>query len=142
MSFPPGPFREFLLPTRSWSFMDSNFYPDFPSNAKAAEGFVQPRLATHIDAVISMDPYVVAKMLELTGPLQVPGYGITVNATNFIPLVIQHDLAGDAIHKAILGAIAGPLMNRLSTLPAERWPALNWRAQRSRGRAPPPGLFQ
>ena len=121
---PPGPFHESLLLTQSWSFMDSNFYPDFPSNAKAAEGFAQPRLGAHIDGVISMDPYMVAKMLELTGPLPVPGYGITVDGKNFIPLVIQHDLAQDAIHKAILSAIAGPLMSRLSTLPADRWPAL------------------
>jgi len=121
---PPGPFRESLLTNNSWSFLDSNFYPDFPSNAKAAESFAQPRLGVHIDAVISMDPYMVAKMLELTGPLPVPGFAITVNSQNFIPLVIVHDLAGDAIHKAILGAIAGPLMSRLSTLPANQWPAL------------------
>jgi Protein of unknown function (DUF4012) len=121
---PPGPFRESLLTNNSWSFLDSNFFPDFASNAKSAESFAQPRLGVHIDAVISMDPYMVAKMLELTGPLPVPGYAITVNSKNFIPLVIVHDLAGDAIHKAILGAIAGPLMNRLSTLSADRWPSL------------------
>jgi len=121
---PPGPLLESLLPTKSWSFMDSNFFPDFPSNAKKAEVFAQPRVATRIDAVISIDPYFVVKMLELTGPLAVPGYGITVNSRNFIPIVIQHDLVQDPIHRAILGAIAGPLMNRLLTLPPGNWPAL------------------
>ena len=29
---PPGPFLEFI-PLASWSFVDSNFFPDFPSNA-------------------------------------------------------------------------------------------------------------
>ncbi|MHB8589549.1 MAG: DUF4012 domain-containing protein [Candidatus Dormibacteraceae bacterium] len=119
----PGPLQEFV-PGTSWSFMDSNFFPDFPSNARAAESFAQPRLGTHIDGVISIDFYMVAKMLELTGPLSVPGYAITIDANNFIPVVIQHDLAEDAVHKALLSAIAGPLMNRLSTLPADRWPAL------------------
>ncbi len=121
---PPGPFRESILPTTSWSFVDSNFYPDFPSNAQQAESFVQPRLGVHIDAVISMDYYTVAKMLDLTGPLTVPGYSLTVNSSNFVSEVIKGDLVADAVHKALLSAIAGPLMDRLSTLPPANWPAL------------------
>jgi hypothetical protein len=119
---PPGPFREWL-PNTSWSFIDSNFFPDFPANAKAAEGFAQPYLP-RIDGVLSIDFYAVAKMLELTGPLTVPGYRITLNATNFIPTVMQYDLAGDPARKAILSAAAGTLMGRVATLPPEQWPAL------------------
>jgi hypothetical protein len=121
---PPGPLRETLLQNTSWSFVDSNFFPDFPSNAKAAEQFAQPRLGMNIDGVISIDYYTVAKMLELTGPIAVPGFGITVNATNFISVVIEHSLVQDAANKAILAAVAGPLMQRVSTLPPDRWPAL------------------
>ena len=121
---PPGPLLESLTPTVSWSFIDSNFFPDFPSNARAAQSFVQPRLGIRIDAVVAMDYYTVAKMLELTGPIAVPGFGVTVNSTNFIPTVIQHSLVQDAANKAILGAVAGPLMQRISTLPASSWPAL------------------
>jgi len=126
---PPGPIREFV-PNTGWSFIDSNFFPDFWSNARAGEDFAQPLLGTHIDAVISIDYYTVAKMLELTGPLPVPGYGITLSAANFVPIVVQYDLAAefdptaDPVHKAILAAVAGPLMNRVATLPPERWPAL------------------
>jgi len=119
---PPGPIREFI-PNTSWSFIDSNFFPDFPSNAQAGEQFAQPYVG-HIDGVISIDYYTVAKMLELTGPLPVPGYGITLTATNFVPLVVQYDLVADPRHKAILSATAGTLMNRVATLPAAQWPAL------------------
>jgi len=120
---PPGPLHQLLGPA-SWSFFDSNFFPDFPSNAKAGERFAQPKLGRPINGVISIDYYAVAKMLELTGPLAIPGYGITVNSKNFIPLIVQHDLAKDAIHKAILSAVAGPLVHLLTKLPAARWPAL------------------
>lgn len=119
----PDAYRE-VIPQVSWSFVDSNVYPDFPSNAKAAERFVQPRLHIKLDGVIAIDYYAVAKMLELTGPLAVPGYSLTVNSTTFVEFLVQHDFAQDAIHKAILSAIAGPLMKRISALPAERWPAL------------------
>jgi Protein of unknown function (DUF4012) len=120
---PPGPLREFV-PTASWSFVDSNFFPDFPSNAKAAEQFVAPELKTPVDAVIAMDYYTVAAMLKVTGPLAVPGYPITVNADNIVPLLIQYDLEQGVTHKAILGAIAGPLFQRVLTVPPGQWPSL------------------
>ncbi len=120
---PPGPIREFV-PNTSWSFIDSNFFPDFPSNAQAGESFAQPYVG-HIDGVISFDYYAVAKMLELTGPLPVPGFRITLTSTNFVPLVVQSDIgATDPSHKAMLAAVAGPLMERISSLPAAQWPAL------------------
>jgi hypothetical protein len=118
----PSPLRE-VIPTTSWSFVDSNIYPDFPSNAKAAERFAQPRIGVKVDGVIAMDYYTVAKMLELTGPIPVSGYGTTVSATTFIPQIIKADTTG-GVHKAILGAIAGPLMSRVSALPSDRWPTL------------------
>jgi hypothetical protein len=71
-----------------------------------------------------MDYFTVAKMLELTGPIAVPGYGVTVDANNFINVVIEHDLKQDATNKPLLVAIAGPLMTRIATLPPDRWPTL------------------
>jgi hypothetical protein len=70
-----------------------------------------------------MDYYTVAKMLELTGPLEVPGYR-TVSATTFIPQIIKADVTAQTNYKAILAAIAGPLMQRVASLPTSRWPAL------------------
>lgn len=120
---PPGPIREFI-PNTSWSFIDSNFFPDFASNAKVGEQFARPYVG-HLDGVISMDYYTVASMLALTGPLPVPGYGITLTSSNFVPLVVQSDLvATDPSHKAMLAAVAGPLMQRIASLPPGRWPAL------------------
>lgn len=115
----PGPLRD-VIPAISWSFVDSNEFPDFPTNAQAAMDFVQPRLGK-IDAVISIDYYSVAKMLQLTGPVSVAGYG-TIDATTFIPQLIQHET--DPTHKAVLSALAGPLMTLVTGLPQERWPAI------------------
>jgi cell division protein FtsB len=127
---PPGPLKQLLLFNTSWSFFDSNFFPDFTTNAQYAEQFAQPRLGVPLDGVIAVDYYTVAKMLELTGPVRVPGYGITLNAANFITTIFYYDLAAYTsavagnIHKAILTAVAGPLMNRVSTLPPASWPNL------------------
>ena len=120
----PGPLRE-IVPGTGWSFVDSNEFPDFASNAKAALDFVQPRIGK-IDAVISIDYIAVAKMLELTGqPLSVPGYNITVDGSNFVDQIVQLELHGDlSAHKAISVALAGPLMSRITSLPLDRWPTL------------------
>jgi len=121
---PPGPLLDWL-PRVGWSFVDSNFFPDFPANARAAIQFVQPQLKSPIDAVISMDYYTVAGMLKVTGPLDVPGYpGVTLTADNFVPLLIKYDLEQGYTHKAILSAIAGPLLHRLLTIPTGQYPAL------------------
>lgn len=125
---PPGPIREWL-PQIGWSFIDSNFFADFPTNARKGEEFAQTRLG-HIDAVIAIDYFTVAKMLEITGPVAVTGYNMTLTADNFIPTVVKYDLdaytdkKADLIHKAILAASAGPLLQKVVTLQPAQWPAL------------------
>jgi hypothetical protein len=125
---PPGPIREWL-PYVGWDFGDSNFFVDFPTNARKGEEFAQKRLG-HIDAVIAIDYFTVAKMLEITGPIAVPGYNMTLTADNFIPTVVRYDFEAytdrnaQLIHKAILGASAGPLLQRVVTLQPAQWPVL------------------
>ena len=125
----PGPIRE-LTGNYSWVFFDSNFAPDFQSNAATGESFAQPHLGFHLDGVISIDYYAVARMLGLTGPIAVPGYGITLTADNLVSLVVQNDInaltdpRANAIHKAILAAVAGPLLQRIVTLQTGYWPTL------------------
>jgi Protein of unknown function (DUF4012) len=126
---PPGPVQT-LIGNASWSFVDSNVFPDFPANASAGESFAQPRLGFHIDAVIAIDYYTVAKMLDVTGSIDVPGYPLTLTAANFVATVFQYDVSpetnpqGYAVHKAILSAVAGPLLKRVVTLQPSQWPAL------------------
>jgi hypothetical protein len=119
----PGPYRE-IIPQVSWSFVDSNMFPDFASNAVAAENFVQPRIGLKLDGVFSIDYYSVAKMLELTGPIALPAFGITIDSSNLIPRLVAGALAADPVHKAIIKAISGTLMERVSALPPDRWPGL------------------
>jgi hypothetical protein len=125
---PPGPIREWL-PYVGWDFGDSNFYADFPTNARKGIEFAQQRLG-RIDAVIAIDYFAVAKMLELTGPITVAPYGITLNGDNFIPTVVKSgldaliDLKLVPIHYAILSASAGPLLQKVVALQPGQWPAL------------------
>ena len=126
---PPQAFEE-LVPGVSWSFIDSNFFADFPTNATTGESFAKSHLGTRIDAVMALDYYTIAALIGVTGPISVPGYHLTMTAANFIPVAIQYDIdsytdpAANAIHKAILSAVAGPLFERLVTLSPNQWPGL------------------
>src|SRR5262249_60451687 len=108
----------------SWSLPDSIFFPDFGAHAEAAVSFSERVFGPNVDGVISLDLYCVAALLSLTGPMQVPGYNLTVDSGNLISQLIALDLRGDPNHKKVLSALSGPLMEKLTTLGAERWPEL------------------
>ena len=110
--------------TRSWSLEDSNFFPSFATNAKWGEFFANHVRRVQSQGVIAMDYYAVAAMLEVTGPITLPGYDVTLTSANFAELVFQRSADRDPTHKAILAATAGPLVDRISKLPSDQWPKL------------------
>lgn len=69
----PYPFvRKMQL--KKWKFRDSNFSPDFPTNAEKAQYFY--RLAggyEKFDSVIAVNSLTFNNILALTGPIQIPG---------------------------------------------------------------------
>lgn len=125
---PPGPFREWL-PYNGWSFIDSNFFADFPTNAKKGIEFAQPRLG-HIDGVIAIDYWTVARLLGVTGPIAVSKFNVTLTEANFVATVVKAGL--DTLidpslyefHKAILFATAGPLFEKIIKLQPAQWSLL------------------
>jgi hypothetical protein len=62
-------------------------------------------------------------ILELTGPIQVGGGGTTLDAQNLFATMITLDIT-DANHKEVLGALAGPLMSKVTGMDSSRWPQL------------------
>jgi hypothetical protein len=119
---PPPALLDFVDDT-SWNLGDSNFFPGFPANAQAAESFAPHDFAQRIDGVFAIDLYAVAALLQVTGPLAIPGEGLTVTSDNLVPLLARLDIL-DPAHKQVLAALAGPLIERLTTLDAAHWPQL------------------
>jgi hypothetical protein len=70
----PYPFEK-MMSIKRWKFRDSNFSPDFPANAEKARYFY--RLAGGKDGfsgVIAINASVLNHVIEITGPLTIPGY--------------------------------------------------------------------
>jgi len=80
---PPAPIQKI---SAAWSLHDSNWFADFPTSAQKAIGFYEKTGGPTADGVITLTPTVMEKLLRITGPIEMPDYGVTLNADNFIQL--------------------------------------------------------
>ena len=74
---------------------------------------------TRIDGVIALTTYAVDRLLEVTGPIDVPEYGVTVHAgeTTMIALAQTRGVSTQTSQrKAFLDALAGHILDRLTAL--------------------------
>ena len=71
---PPYPMKE-TLRIDSWKLRDSNYSPDFPTNARQAETFyVMGGGGEAFDGVVGITTDVLVSFLNITGPVEIPGY--------------------------------------------------------------------
>ncbi len=78
---PPSPIQKM---SAAWSLHDSNWWPDFPTSAREAIKFYAKTGGPSADGVITITPTVMQKFLEITGPIEMLEYGVTLDAENFI----------------------------------------------------------
>jgi hypothetical protein len=77
---PPYPMGT-LLRIDSWKLRDSNFSPDFPTNARQAMAFYAlGEGQEHFDGVIGITTEVLESVLSLTGPVTLEGFPGTYSA--------------------------------------------------------------
>ena len=69
-----------LLGSHSWQLADAGWSPDFPTSAANALKLYALKIGRrgHRWRVIGLNTYAVDDLLEATGPIEVPEYGVTV----------------------------------------------------------------
>jgi uncharacterized protein DUF4012 len=124
----PEPLDEFTGVGRGWVFGDANFFPDFPTNAVTGEKLFLGETGKKVDGVISIDPWAVAALLEVTGPLDVPAWNAHVDAKTFPEAVfVSQEAAANSQNpnrKNFFPDVANLIIQKLTTLPADQWPKL------------------
>ncbi len=120
---PPYPFTR-MMSIKKWKFRDSNFSPDFPTNAEKAKYFY--RLAgrsSDFDGVIAINATVLNNVLKITGPINVPGYGEFNSENAVLKLEEQVEKAylynpelDTTNRKAVLKKMAPLIMDKLFSL--------------------------
>ncbi len=93
---PDGQLREKIIPPRpiqkistSWSMHDANRFADFPASAQKIMWFYEKTGGPTVDGVISLTPTVIERLLSLTGPIDMPEYGVSLSVENFVDLIQQ-----------------------------------------------------
>jgi len=113
--------------TRWWGPQDANWFFDFPTSARKAAEIMQKSSVyaeknIRFDGVISINIRLVEDLLKLTGPIDVPSYGYTLSAANFMRVVQEEveegrDKKPGQNPKRILNVITPMLMQKLTNLP-------------------------
>lgn len=126
LSGPPDYVRRFAaaMPARFWNV---NLTPDFPTIARVIEELYPQSGGAELDGVISVDPYAFAALLQLVGPLPLPGRDEPLTAENAAQVLlhdqyVQFGEEGELERRDFLGTATRELFTRLtsSTLPAPR----------------------
>ena len=78
---PPEPLHRFML-ADYWVTRDANWSPDFPTASRQAQNLYTLSTGVQTQGVIAFNQVVVKKILEVIGPVQVPGTEELVTADN------------------------------------------------------------
>ena len=122
---PPEPLR---LITDRWEFQDANWSPDFRAASSKIRYFWSKSGGPTVDGVIAVNATLVERLLALTGPIELPEFGKTITAENFMletqkAVELEYDKSENK-PKKILGALAPLLLERLKSLKQDQLFAL------------------
>jgi len=107
-------------------FQDVTFSPDFPTVAEVISQLYPQAGGVHLDGVIMVDPYALARLLSITGPITVPGLTQPLTSHNAATILLKgqyltetasdaaaqnarHDLLQDALHVTFQRLVNGSL---------------------------------
>ncbi|MEI6650520.1 MAG: DUF4012 domain-containing protein [Candidatus Moraniibacteriota bacterium] len=122
----PYPMKE-TLHVSSWKFRDSNWEPDFPTNAQQAVEFYKMGNGQEtFDGVIGITADVLSSFLTVTGPVEVPGYPGTYGSDNAI-LDLERQVEQGYIdqkidfgeRKSVLGLLGTQILEKVKSLPPQ-----------------------
>ena len=112
-------YDQFRRGGRFWTSI--NVMPDFPSVAQAILNSYEAATGERLDGVILADPFAEAALLEATGPVQLPGYDVEIDADNVVAFTTNeaYSLLTDPVQrKEVLGDVARAAFERFVTQPS------------------------
>ncbi|MCF7845925.1 MAG: DUF4012 domain-containing protein [Candidatus Peribacteraceae bacterium] len=131
--FDPPEGYEFI--TGSWGLRDSNFHPDFPTSAAAAEKLFESAGFGSVDGVAAVNASFLEKLVDYLGGIKLERYSRKISAaelTLLLSLVIETKIDGAENPKIILNELWTALRDRLEEIPPNDLVALAWQAIKSK----------
>jgi hypothetical protein len=132
---PPAAYEELLL-VRRWNLRDMNVSPDYKTSITTfQEHYNTLPGESEVDGIIAIDTQVLSRLVEVLGPLEVPGYGTfsaEIDPRCDCPEIIYEieDIATRPTpyfrsdRKAILGPMMGSMLAKAFAAEQDIWPPL------------------
>jgi uncharacterized protein DUF4012 len=135
-AIPAGLGSQLKYANNSLEIGDAGWDPHFPSSAALSEQMLESASGQKVDGTVAVDPYAVAALLNVTGPVEAAPYG-SFTSDNFFSRVNQivNVDSGPTGGKKALPIISQAIVQHLFSAPADRWPqllAISQREARSR----------
>lgn len=119
---PPKPLQHI---TPNWAMRDANWFVDFPASARKIMEFYRRESGSDVDGVLTLNPNIIAKILGIVGPIEMPEYHLTLTADTFIADVQNQVEYGDDKKinqpKKILIEMAPRLLRKLASAEHATW---------------------
>ncbi|MFL5625036.1 MAG: DUF4012 domain-containing protein, partial [Ktedonobacteraceae bacterium] len=114
----------------NWGVRDSNLSGDFPTTARMTMQLFQDEGGGPLDGDIAFTPALIGNILDVVGPIKVPGYNETITSKNledrlhyyqqdFSAIAREKQISGDYTHagrKAFTSTLAKMLLDRVRHL--------------------------
>lgn len=118
----------------SWYLRDANWDPDWALTAKRLAWFLEKEINQQVDGVIGVNLGLVQKLLEATGPLELPEINQTVSAADFFQKAEAASeinfFPGSSQKKDFLAITAKALLDKLTFSPSLAKALINGLAQK------------
>jgi uncharacterized protein DUF4012 len=99
-------------------WLNINMTPDFPSAAQAALSTYALTEHVDLDGVIAADPFALQALMEITGPTEVPGFGVKLDAASVVDFTTNGAYRGrffgrdSYLRKTVLGSVANGVFDK------------------------------
>lgn len=120
---PPIPLQHI---TPNWGMRDANWFADFPFSARKVIELYQLGGGPKVDGVLTITPDIIARILEVIGPIEMPNYGLTLDASNLLD-AIQNEVeygADRSAPKQIVADLQPKFFERLAQQDKDHWLAI------------------
>ena len=119
----PAPLR---LITPRFYMRDANWFADFPTSAQKVSEFYEKSGGATVDGTVAITANFTRDLLTITGPIEMPEYGVTIDADNFFTET-QHKVEfgydkEENRPKKFLADLFPKLIDNFANLDREKWP--------------------
>src|SRR6266566_2813584 len=118
----------------NWGIRDSNLSGDFPTTARMTMQLFQDEGGGPVDGDIAFTPSLIGHILDVTGPIKVPGYNETITSKNledrlhyyqqdYSAIAREKQISGNYSHsgrKAFTSTLGKLLLDRVRHLPTKQ----------------------